>query len=217
VSTRDDEVVDAIWEHWIVHRDLPVDLANDMRDELAQHLDEAADDGKSTADVTGPDLLAFADGWAEQAHQKRRFEPFRLAIQAVVSGAAGLTFAHVAWTRTLDVSPRWVDLGLASLSVVAFALVFFGPWGSRLGHRPEPHPKLSKALVAGLAGGAVFIVFTGLSTLIGSDASITMPRVIVAIMALAGGLIFFALPLTAISANPLTLLTKVLDRLGRSS
>lgn len=55
-------VVGDIQRYWL-EAGIPADEAGRMRDELEQHLDEAARDGRSLDDVIG-DRAAFAEGWA---------------------------------------------------------------------------------------------------------------------------------------------------------
>lgn len=69
--------------YWLQTR-VPRQTANEMRIELEQHLNEAADEGKTPTTVVGPDIAAFAEAWA--AEQRSRTSGDLPTWQEVKSG-----------------------------------------------------------------------------------------------------------------------------------
>jgi membrane protein implicated in regulation of membrane protease activity len=64
-----EEVLDAVSGYWVATH-VPGSIVKGMRAELEGHLREAVANGRSVADVTGPDLGRFAEQWAE-VHRPR--------------------------------------------------------------------------------------------------------------------------------------------------
>ena len=209
MSKRAADTVEAIWEHWVVHGDVPADRADEMRDELAQHLTEAEADGKRVADVTGTDLRAFADEWARHEREMPQRSVPSTLIVAALAGACGLTFAKVVFDRSLDVSFPVVEGALAIVALATLAYLVLGPPGTRLRRSSTPMPKGVKAVLSGLAGGGAFILVTGLTAVIGSNWVVEVPRILVGLMATIGGGLMIGLPMHAIGISPLRLLRRI--------
>lgn len=108
--------------HWLVNR-IPQDRAEEMVDELGQHLEEAVQDGKTVEDVVGPDVSAFAKSWAEEGHPdwtaKDRVVEYAFAMSFGVAFAAGALHL-LYWTSFLSV--HWVAIPM---------LLFFSWWPNR--------------------------------------------------------------------------------------
>lgn len=64
------EIVAACRIHWRVV-DVPDERADEMEQELEDHLREAMENDRSVEDVVGDDEVAFADGWAKEARERR--------------------------------------------------------------------------------------------------------------------------------------------------
>lgn len=80
--------------HWLVNR-IPQDRAEEMGDELGQHLEEAVRDGKSVEDVVGPDVYAFAESWAEEDRPESTAKD--RAVEYVSALSFGIAYAAVAF------------------------------------------------------------------------------------------------------------------------
>lgn len=206
MSKQAADALEAIWEHWAIHLDVPTHRAAEMRDELAQHLSDAEADGKRVADVTGPDLRAFANEWARHERDSTPLSGVATFVQGALAGACGLVFAKVLVDRSLDLSVPVVETVLGILALAGLAFLILGPPGSRLRNSSTPVTKGAKALLAGLAGGASFVLVTVLTVLIDSDLTLDMPRFLVVLMASAGALLLFVLPLHALGLSPLRIL-----------
>ena len=115
--------------HWLVNR-IPQDRAEEMADELGQHLEEAVQDGKTVEDVVGPDVYAFAESWAEE--DRPVWTVRDRVVEYVSAFSFGVSYAAVAFhllNWTLFLSVHW--------SVIPILVVFAWPL-SRLVVRPEP-------------------------------------------------------------------------------
>lgn len=113
---------------WEVSGIDPVDI-DDMLDELHSHLADAAVRGRSTEDVVGPDVVAFARDWAK-AHTRRSRRWLRLAIDAVGALALVALLLHLLLTTTrLPVRPG------ALLAIVLLLGIQLG-WRSTKGGPP---------------------------------------------------------------------------------
>ena len=130
---RHSELVRAVHEHWVL-TGVDLEQADDMADELADHLTAAAADGKDIEAVVGPDLRAFADEWAAPLAEPP--SP-RDVVRLTLLGAATCATANVAadalvnWQRTVTVDP--VTTGVLALLGGLMANILVGPRLSRLG------------------------------------------------------------------------------------
>lgn len=179
-------VIDAVYEHWILQRNLDLAVATEMRDELADHLATAAADGKPVDVITGPDLRAFADEWAD-AHQQRPGWADRLsllAVGALAFVAATVTMAALdARSLTVEIDP--IRLLVAALLGGAAASLFLSPLGSRLGHGTRVRRPVVAAF--GFALGWVAVMVAAIATVdrLAPTAVWTVPAWLVVPLALA--------------------------------
>ncbi len=118
--------------------------------------------------------------------------------RALCAGAAGITFAEVVVTGSLDVRVPLLSGALTALAGLAVIYLVLGPPGTRLRHRSMPIPKSQSALFAGFVGGIAFILVSMLSRIESDPAAMVIPRPIVAPLALAGAGIVVGFPLYAL-------------------
>ncbi len=173
-STRD--AIEAVYEHWIVHRGLDAELAAEMKDELADHLGAATADGTPLEQVTGPNIKAFADNWADvNVEPKTWGTRLGLLASATTAFMAAVIGARAIFERTLTVTLNPIEMGLAALLGTGFALLFLSPFGSRL----TSSTKVRKPSVMSWAFGFAWaIVLTGWIYLAGRiwpDVTWTLP------------------------------------------
>jgi membrane protein implicated in regulation of membrane protease activity len=103
------QIVEQCQSYWL-GSGVTADTAEDMATELRSHLDEATSAGKSVETVTGYDLDAFAEAWAEASREPaaaREPTPPTLPVQSETKSTAGL----------------WAGLGAIVLLVIAVALL----------------------------------------------------------------------------------------------
>jgi membrane protein implicated in regulation of membrane protease activity len=103
------QVVEQCQSYWL-GSGVATDTAQDMATELRSHLDEATSAGKSVEAVTGHDLNAFAEAWAEASRDPRPAPtptPPSLPVQSETKSTIGL----------------WAGLGAIVLLVIAVALL----------------------------------------------------------------------------------------------
>ena len=126
------DLIKAVHEHWVL-TGVDIDTADEMADELADHLRSAEEDGKDPALVVGEDVRAFADGWAAPvADRTKPWEQAKLFVIGAVAAALGFLGAQVllGWSTELTVRP--LSTGLLSIVLGFVALVILGPAISRL-------------------------------------------------------------------------------------
>ncbi len=91
--------------YWLMNR-IPHDRAEEMTDELGQHLEEAVQNGKTVEDVVGPDAGTFAESWAEEDRPdwtaKDRVMEYAFTLSFWVAYAA-VAFHLLYWTPFLSV------------------------------------------------------------------------------------------------------------------
>ena len=103
------QVVEQCQSYWL-GSGVATDTAQEMATELRSHLDEATSAGKTVEAVTGYDLDAFAEAWAEASRDPKSVReptPPSLPVQSETKSTAGL----------------WAGLGAIVLLVVAVALL----------------------------------------------------------------------------------------------
>jgi membrane protein implicated in regulation of membrane protease activity len=103
------QVVEQCQSYWL-GSGVATDTAQDMATELRSHLDEATSAGKSVEAVTGHDLNAFAEAWAEASRDPKPAPtptPPSLPVQSETKSTIGL----------------WAGLGVIVLLVIAVALL----------------------------------------------------------------------------------------------
>jgi membrane protein implicated in regulation of membrane protease activity len=104
-----DQVVDHCQSYWL-GSGVSADTAQEMAAELRSHLDEATSAGKSVEAVTGSDIDAFAEAWAEASRDPKPVKtptPPTLPVQSETKSTVGL----------------WAGLGAIVLLVIAVALL----------------------------------------------------------------------------------------------
>ena len=104
-----DQVVDHCQSYWL-GSGVSADTAQEMAAELQSHLDEATSAGKSVEAVTGSDIDAFAEAWAEASRGPKPVKtptPPSLPVQSETKSTVGL----------------WAGLGAIVLLVIAVALL----------------------------------------------------------------------------------------------
>jgi membrane protein implicated in regulation of membrane protease activity len=103
------QVVEQCQSYWL-GSGVAVATAQEMATELRSHLDEATSAGKSVETVTGYDIDAFAEAWAEASRdpkQDRTPTPPSLPVESETKSTVGL----------------WAGLGAIVLLVIAVALL----------------------------------------------------------------------------------------------
>jgi membrane protein implicated in regulation of membrane protease activity len=103
------QVVEKCQSYWL-GSGVTADTAQEMATELRSHLDEATSAGKSVEAVTGVDLEAFAEAWAEASRDPRPPRPPTppsLPVESETKSTIGL----------------WAGLGAIVLLVVTVALL----------------------------------------------------------------------------------------------
>lgn len=188
------DVVDAIWEHWVLHRSIDVQEANVMRDELATHLTEAKEHGSSTRDVVGPDIRKFADDWADPAAERTVRAQVRDGFQVVVAAVCGVSFAAVVanWSFDLSVHVFAAALNIALLSLGASFL--FSKRASRLRAHHVIRPS-AQSVTVGLASGLMIVGWVWLDPFSETGPEVTLPRIPLMALASAGAFFLLAMPL----------------------
>ena len=150
---RDSDLVKAIHEHWVL-TGVAVDDADEMADELADHLSAAVNDGKDVEDVVGPNLRSFADDWAAPvASQDSLAEKVRLVLMATIMFAAATVGASAIFDWTSQVTVKPIETGLAGILGGCIAVVLVGPASSRLSPRGGLRSGVGVVVGAGLAIG----------------------------------------------------------------
>jgi DNA-binding ferritin-like protein (Dps family) len=150
---RTSDLVKAIHEHWIL-TGVSVDDADEMADELADHLSAAVDDGKDVEAVVGSDLRAFADEWAAPvADPDTPAEKVRLVLMTAVMFAAATVGATAIfeWSSRVTIEP--VETGLAGILGGCIAVVLVGPASSRLSPSGGLRSGVGVVVVGGIAIG----------------------------------------------------------------
>lgn len=71
VTERAVDILEACERYW-AKTHVPRRAIDEMKAELASHLDEATADGRSADSVVGPDLAAFAEAWAAERRPGHR-------------------------------------------------------------------------------------------------------------------------------------------------
>lgn len=197
---RQSEIVEAIHEHWIL-TGVELDDANDMADELADHLTTASADGKDLEAVVGPDLRAFADSWADPVATKQStLSKVGTVVGATIAGAicfvgAGGLFE---WNSEVVVEP--VETGIIALIIGFTATILVGPVTSRL----SPSGKLRSGPGVALRSGVLFAPVMGswlwISTSYEEQWTVTVPNWLV-IPAAVFAFVLFLFPLIATIAT----------------
>jgi len=104
-----DQVVEQCQSYWL-GSGVAADTAQEMASELRSHIEEATGAGKSVEAVTGYDIDAFAEAWAEASRDPkpdRTPTPPTLPVQSETKSTVGL----------------WAGLGAIVFLVVAVALL----------------------------------------------------------------------------------------------
>lgn len=104
-----DQVVEQCRSYWL-GSGVAADAAQEMSAELRSHLNDATSAGKSVEAVTGSDVDAFAEAWAEASRDpkpQRTPTPPSLPIESETKSTVGL----------------WVGLGAIVLLVITVALL----------------------------------------------------------------------------------------------
>lgn len=114
--------------HWLANR-VPQDRAEEMADELGQHLEEALQNGKTVEDVVGPNTAAFAESLAE--HER----PTWTAKDRVVKYFWALSF-QAAFFATCFHLLTWNLFLPTNWQLIPYLLTFSWPL-SRLVLKPE--------------------------------------------------------------------------------
>ena len=110
--------------HWLA-TGVPVDSVEQMRDELHQHLWEAAHEGKPVEAVIGGDVLSFAEEWAAQTRAPTSLKWRVLGWTRVISGYTLLLLlvGHLLdWSLTFSTPPITYLYGFVAISL---SLVWF--------------------------------------------------------------------------------------------
>lgn len=99
------EVVATCRIHWRIV-DVPDDRADEMEQELEDHLREAVENGRSVEDVVGDDEIAFADSWAKEARERRSILGWIYEIGWAFAGGVAFTavvYHLFRWSLTFQV------------------------------------------------------------------------------------------------------------------
>lgn len=99
------EVVATCRIHWRVV-DVPDERADEMEQELEDHLREAVENGRSVEDVVGDDEAAFADSWAKEARERRSTLGWVYEIGWAFAGGVAFTtivYHLFRWSLTFQV------------------------------------------------------------------------------------------------------------------
>lgn len=150
-----ENLIEAVHEHWILSG-VALDEADDMAEELADHLSAAVADGKDIDAVVGPNLRHFADDWAEPATTP---DPLRAKAARI---SLGMAVCVICWTgaQTLfgwstQVMLRPIETGVVAILAALAAYVIVSPATSRLRPNGNIRSRLGVAAVTGLVVGLI--------------------------------------------------------------
>ncbi|MDY7101291.1 MAG: hypothetical protein S0880_08900 [Actinomycetota bacterium] len=112
-----DDLLAAIRHHWVFARGLRPSAADEMHEELRDHLADARADGRTIDDVVGDDLLAFADDWADQRGDTPRWRrPLEIA--------GVLALWPFVWTGAMAQAEGTLQPSVSLLELAGFAVIF---------------------------------------------------------------------------------------------
>lgn len=198
-AEADEDLLDSIHTHWVLHSQLDDLTARRMRAELADHFVDVRRSGGRAGDVVGCDLAAFADEWAD-SHDA--VGPWAGLPWRVVGFGFGL-FAMAMMVRTLDLFADgrsdygYLQAAVSSLAVAVPIAACF-PFLGRLPAGPALHGEFRQLALLTAIATPFAMAFLGLTIWLFSGDNAGGPQPgrwswSVMAMAVAGVLAWFAI------------------------
>lgn len=170
-----EQVVDAVQEHWVLSGVEPK-TADEMADELADHLRLAEAEGKSAEVVVGGDLRSFADDWARPVGSRDmlvdRLELMAIAVAVYVIFSVG---ANAIFERG-DVVVSPISLSVFTVVAVVLSLFVLSPTTSRLRSNMTLRKRSLVPLVSGFSFALFGVSWWAVTETFEDPFSFTVPR-----------------------------------------